>query len=101
MLDTNVEENSLTDRQLTARLYSNDVDLRISQELILGIGGVRALRALGINPNVWHMNEGHSAFLTLERVRELMATGKTYEEAAAEIRTDLRIHHPYAGPRRE
>jgi starch phosphorylase len=62
------------------------VDLRISQELILGIGGVRALRALGINPTVWHMNEGHSAFLTLERVRELIVQGKTYEEAAAEIR---------------
>ncbi len=86
MLDTNVEENNPTDRQLTARLYSNDVDLRISQELILGIGGVRALRALGIQPTVWHMNEGHSAFLTLERVREYMAEGKTYEQAAALIR---------------
>jgi starch phosphorylase len=86
MLDTNVEENNLNDRQLTARLYSNDVDLRISQELILGVGGVRALRALGINPSVWHMNEGHSAFLTLERVRELINQGKNYEEAAALIR---------------
>lgn len=87
MLDTNVEANSPNDRMLTARLYSNDVDLRISQELILGIGGVRALRALGITPNAWHMNEGHSAFLTLERVRELMASGLTFEAASENVRT--------------
>lgn len=86
LLDTNVEENSANDRLLTARLYSNDVDLRISQELILGIGGVRALRALEMNPTAWHMNEGHSAFLTIERVRELMAEGKTFEDASEIIR---------------
>lgn len=57
LLDTNVDANNPNDRQLTARLYSNDVDLRISQEMILGIGGVRAIRALGLTPNVWHMNE--------------------------------------------
>lgn len=87
LLDTNIDENSSNDRQLTARLYSNDVDLRISQELILGIGGVRALRAVGIKPAVWHMNEGHSAFLTLERAREYMETGLTYEQAAENVRT--------------
>ena len=87
LLDTNIDENNANDRQLTARLYSNDVDLRISQEIILGIGGVRALRALGVEPTVWHMNEGHSAFLTLERVREYMAAGLTYEEAAENVRT--------------
>ncbi len=86
LLDTNVEANSPNDRLLTARLYSNDVDLRISQELILGIGGVRALRALGLQPTAWHMNEGHSAFLTIERVRELMAAGLTFEDASEVVR---------------
>ena len=86
LLDTNVESNNPNDRQLTARLYSNDVDLRISQELMLGIGGVRALRALGIQPTAWHMNEGHSAFLTLERVREYMGEGLNYSQAATQVR---------------
>jgi glycogen phosphorylase len=86
LLDTNVEENSVSDRQLTARLYSNDVDLRISQELILGIGGVRALRALEMKPTAWHMNEGHSAFLTIERVRELMREGFSFSDASEIVR---------------
>lgn len=81
LLDTDVEENSPTDRELTARLYSSDLDLRISQEIILGIGGVRALRMLGYNPSVWHLNEGHSAFLNLERAREMIEAGHTFEEA--------------------
>ena len=67
LLDTNVDENSPADRQLTARLYSNDLEIRISQEILLGMGGVRALRLLGLQPDIWHMNEGHSAFLALER----------------------------------
>ena len=82
LLDSNVEENSPTDRELTARLYNSDLELRISQEMILGIGGVRALRMLGFNPAVWHMNEGHSAFLILERLRELVEAGRTLDEAA-------------------
>ncbi len=81
LLDTNVEGNNPTDRELTARLYSNDLELRISQEIILGLGGVRALRVLGYNPKVWHMNEGHSAFMALERSRELVAAGHSFEEA--------------------
>lgn len=85
LLDTDVEGNSFSDRELTARLYSNDLDLRISQEIILGIGGVRALRALGYNPSVWHMNEGHSAFLGLERTRELVAAGHSFDEAVKMI----------------
>ena len=76
LLDSDVEGNSPGDRKLTARLYTSDLELRISQEILLGIGGVRALRALGYNPAVWHMNEGHSAFLALERARELVAAGK-------------------------
>jgi len=86
LLDTNVPENTDTDRQLTARLYSNDPEVRISQEILLGIGGVRAMRLLGYKPTVWHMNEGHSAFLSLERIRELVAEGKSVEQATVEVR---------------
>jgi len=86
LLDSDVEGNSPTDRELTSRLYISDLDSRISQEIILGIGGVRALRALGYNPAVWHMNEGHSAFLVLERIRELVAAGNTFEQAAKLVR---------------
>jgi starch phosphorylase len=86
LLDTNVEGNSDTDKQLTARLYSSDLDLRISQELILGVGGVRALRLLGYNPSVWHMNEGHSAFLSLERASEMVAGGRSFDKAIDQIK---------------
>jgi starch phosphorylase len=86
LLDTDLDENSPADRQLTARLYWSDLDLRIAQEMLLGVGGVRALRALGYDPTVWHMNEGHAAFLTLERARELVAAGETFEAAAAKTR---------------
>ncbi len=87
LLDTNIDSNSPSDRTLSARLYSGDLEMRISQELLLGIGGVRALRVLGYNPSVWHMNEGHSAFLILERMRELVAAGKTAEEALKIVRS--------------
>ncbi|HTP02883.1 MAG TPA: alpha-glucan family phosphorylase [Anaerolineales bacterium] len=86
LLDSNIEANTPADRALTARLYWADLDHRIMQEMVLGIGGVRALRALGYNPSVWHMNEGHAAFLTLERARELVKTGHSYEEAIASTR---------------
>lgn len=86
LLDTNVEANSPYDRELTARLYISDLDFRISQYIILGIGGVRALRSLGYNPAVWHMNEGHSAFIGLERTRELVEAGHPFEEAARIVR---------------
>ena len=81
LLDSNLDQNSPADRQLTARLYSNDLEIRISQEILLGMGGVRALRQLGFSPDVWHMNEGHSAFLSLERVLEYMNAGLTYAQA--------------------
>ncbi|HQN05067.1 MAG TPA: alpha-glucan family phosphorylase [Anaerolineaceae bacterium] len=87
LLDTNLEENTPADRQLNARLYSNDLETRISQEIMLGVGGVRTLRELGYNPTVWHMNEGHSAFLILERARELVDEGFSFEEAIARTRT--------------
>jgi len=85
LLDSNLETNNSKDRDLTARLYPSDQDSRISQEIILGIGGVCALRALGFNPTMWHLNEGHSAFLALERIREQVANGNTFEEAVDEI----------------
>jgi starch phosphorylase len=98
LLDSNIDENNSTDRALTARLYSSDPDLRISQEILLGIGGVRALRMLGYNPTVWHMNEGHSAFLGLEQARELVQAGMTLEDAIREIRTGniFTTHTPVA-----
>jgi starch phosphorylase len=74
LLDTNVSSNGHEDRGITARLYGGDHDMRIRQEIILGIGGVRALRALGKAPTVCHMNEGHSAFCGLERIRDLIET---------------------------
>jgi starch phosphorylase len=96
LLDSNVEVNNPNDRLLTARLYNSDFEARISQELLLGLGGVRALRELGYNPNVWHMNEGHSAFLGLERIRELVAAGKKFDEALEIIqpRTIFTTHTP-------
>lgn len=96
LLDTNIETNSPQDRELTARLYSSDLDLRISQEIILGIGGVRALRTLGYNPDVWHMNEGHSAFLSLERIREQVLGGHPFDEAEATVKksTVFTTHTP-------
>ncbi len=83
LLDTNIPQNqSAEHREVTDQLYGGDIHKRIRQEIVLGIGGLRALRALGITPTVHHMNEGHSAFLAIERIRVLMAeAGLTFEEA--------------------
>jgi len=82
LLDTNIPENPSMHREITYQLYSGDKDTRIRQEILLGIGGVRALEALGYNPGAFHLNEGHSMFLCLERIRSLMEKGKlTYDEA--------------------
>ncbi len=81
LLDTNVEGNSSADRDITFRLYGGDEAHRIKQEMVLGIGGLRALRALGLSPAVWHMNEGHAAFLALELLREQLAAGVEFEAA--------------------
>ena len=70
LLDTDIQQNSQEDRLITEHLYGGDLEMRIRQEIVLGIGGVRALDALGIHPEVFHMNEGHSAFLALERIRQ-------------------------------
>ena len=74
LLDTNIAENVETDRWVTGHLYGGDRETRIVQEMLLGIGGVRLLRKLGISPSVFHLNEGHSAFLTLELAREIVQT---------------------------
>ncbi len=81
LMDTDVPPNAPPDRELSARLYGGDREMRISQEIVLGIGGVRALRALDISPAAWHLNEGHAAFLNLERCRELVATGLSFNQA--------------------
>ena len=82
LLDANLPENDPHDRQITARLYGGDLDMRIRQEILLGVGGVRALAALDIAPTVCHMNEGHSAFLALERIRRLMVSeDMSFDEA--------------------
>jgi len=86
LLDTDVDENDPWDRELSARLYSGDSEMRIRQEIMLGIGGVRALDMLGIQPYAWHMNEGHSAFLLLENVRKKVEAGSTFEDAEQIVR---------------
>ena len=87
LLDTDIHPNSASDRELSARLYGGDHDMRVAQELVLGVGGVRALRMLGINPTVWHMNEGHSAFLVLELARELVAQGTPFMQAFEKVKS--------------
>jgi len=86
LLDTNIKDNSSQDRAITNQLYGGDITTRIEQEILLGIGGVRALHAIGMEPDVYHMNEGHSAFLALERIRHLMENdGLAYSEAKEEV----------------
>ncbi|GAA0550536.1 alpha-glucan family phosphorylase [Chitinophaga japonensis] len=85
LLDTDVAANNAADRQITAQLYNGDPDLRLQQELLLGIGGVRMLAALGIQPAIYHINEGHAAFTALERIRELMHAAHLDFEEALEI----------------
>jgi len=81
LLDTDCPQNDETDRAITFQLYGGDNNLRIQQEIVLGIGGVRALRAIGRGPTVWHVNEGHAAFQSLERCREQVASGFSCDEA--------------------
>src|SRR5438477_7082597 len=88
LLDTNRQENEQHFRDLTLRVYGGDSTTRIMQEMLLGIGGVRLLRALNLMPSVFHMNEGHAAFLTLELVREKLSSGKALPEAIEQTRTE-------------
>src|SRR5690606_36941973 len=97
LLDSNVDGNTPHDRELTSRLYGGDERTRVRQELLLGVGGVRALRALGITPGVYHLNEGHSAFATLEAARERMQDdGLTFDDAMREVarQTVFTTHTP-------
>ena len=96
LLDTDLEENAPWDRELTARLYGGDREIRIQQEIVLGIGGVRALKALGSSPQVWHLNEGHAAFVCLQRIRDLIEHGESFESALEEVRqsTIFTTHTP-------
>ncbi|MDQ6621515.1 MAG: alpha-glucan family phosphorylase [Pseudomonadota bacterium] len=81
LLDTDLPENGEPDRRITHRLYGGDQQVRLEQEIVLGVGGVRALQALGVTPTVWHINEGHAAFMILERMRAVVRSGLTFAEA--------------------
>ncbi|MDH4128751.1 MAG: alpha-glucan family phosphorylase [Spirochaetota bacterium] len=85
LLDANIDKNSDEDRQITAKLYGGDHKMRIKQEILLGIGGMRTLRTLGIKATVFHMNEGHSAFLAIERILELIEKDSLSFVEAAEL----------------
>jgi glycogen phosphorylase len=96
LLDTDIPDNGDADRPITHILYVRGREMRLHQELVLGVGGVRAIRALGIEPSVWHLNEGHSAFLLAERAREYVAGGDALEDAWSKVRADsvFTIHTP-------
>jgi starch phosphorylase len=99
LLDTNIAANNADDRRITYQLYGGDLEMRIKQEIMLGIGGFRALEALGLKPVVYHMNEGHSAFLALERIRRLIEeNGLSFDEAreAASAGLIFTTHTPVA-----
>ena len=96
LLDTDIPENDEADRPITHILYVRGREMRLHQELVLGVGGVRALRALGIAPSAWHLNEGHSAFMLVEQARELMAEGTSQSDAFERVRRSavFTIHTP-------
>jgi starch phosphorylase len=96
LLDTDTPLNDEQDRPITHILYVRGREMRLHQELVLGVGGVRAMRALGIEPSAWHLNEGHSAFLLVERARELVARGVRLDDALREVRdrSVFTIHTP-------
>jgi glycogen phosphorylase len=96
LLDSDIPENGEADRPITHILYVRGREMRLHQELVLGVGGVRVLRALGIEPAVWHLNEGHSAFLLAERAREFVAAGDDLDTAWGRVSRDsvFTIHTP-------
>ncbi len=88
LLDCDFDANQEDDREITARLYQGDRDMRIRQEIMLGMGAVKAMRALGLKPTIYHMNEGHAAFMTLQRVHDLVQTeALTFRQAAEAVKT--------------
>jgi starch phosphorylase len=96
LLDTDIPSNNPEERKITGQLYGGDEKTRIAQEIVLGIGGVKALRALGLKPSVWHINEGHAAFLVIERLRELTNQSLSWSRVVQEIksRTVFTTHTP-------
>src|SRR5262245_12247509 len=98
LLDTDLEENAPWDRELSARLYGGDRETRIQQEIVLGIGGVRALKALGVNVGAFHLNEGHAAFVVLQRIHDYVERGRSFDDALEAIRktTIFTTHTPVA-----
>jgi starch phosphorylase len=98
LLDTDIPENAESDRPVTHILYVRGREMRLHQELVLGAGGVRALKALGITPAVWHLNEGHSALQLVERTRALVAQGVALDDAFERVRSNsvFTIHTPVA-----
>ncbi|MBE0626252.1 MAG: alpha-glucan family phosphorylase [Burkholderiales bacterium] len=96
LLDTDIDENTVQDRNIAHQLYGGDRTTRIEQELVLGIGGVRALAAMGLTPTVWHINEGHAAFMILERLRSKMRLGLDFASAleAVAVNTVFTTHTP-------
>jgi glycogen phosphorylase len=96
LLDTHLDENCSADRELSARLYGGNSELRLQQEIVLGIGGVRVLRQLKINPSIWHANEGHTSFMMLERCREQVEKGLDFEHALEKVQatTVFTTHTP-------
>ncbi len=96
LLDTAVETNSEADRAITHRLYGGDSATRLEQEIVLGVGGARALAALSIQPAAWHINEGHAAFLVIERARGMMQYGLAFDAAleAVAASTVFTTHTP-------
>jgi starch phosphorylase len=97
LLDTDLEANSAHDRDIAHRLYGGDRTTRIEQEIMLGIGGVRALVALGLQPTVWHINEGHAAFMILERIRHLTTQGIEISDRRRSGGGAHGVHHPHRG----
>jgi starch phosphorylase len=96
LLDTDLERNAPEDRNLSARLYGGGQEMRLQQEIVLGLGGVLALRALGLTPAVWHLNEGHAAFVVLQRIRDGLASGQSWTDALGDVRatTAFTTHTP-------
>ena len=97
LLDTNISANSAIDRKITSTLYGGDIEMRIQQEILLGIGGLKALLAMGLEPTVCHMNEGHAAFMALERIRHLRSSkNMTFDEAleATKAGNIFTVHTP-------
>src|SRR5687768_713110 len=96
LLDTDIPDNDEADRPITHILYVRGREMRLHQEIVLGVGGTRALRALGIEPRAWHLNEGHSALMLVERTRELMVGGMSMDDALERVKSNavVTIHTP-------